>query len=161
MVSGQQFYLTRKNKITTNWNCSKKQTHKCRATATTKGENFIQTRGAQNHDISTAKFNDRLVLKKIKGMSESNIPTVTVATVIQPIADDLANQLALPTKENVVRTAQLRIGPTSLPLTRSFEIPKLFTSSVRFDSEQYDHGKMILLGDPERLKRLSTLLYTC
>ena len=47
VVSGHQYYLKRKNKTITNWICSKHQTHKCLATATTDGENFIQTRGEQ------------------------------------------------------------------------------------------------------------------
>ena len=42
MVSGHECYLKRKNKTRTNWNCSKYQTHKCRATAITDGENTIK-----------------------------------------------------------------------------------------------------------------------
>ena len=88
VVSGHEYYLKRKNKTTTNWNCSKYQTHKCHATAITDGENF----------------DARLVLKNIKDLSDSNTPTVAVA--IQPITDNIATQLALPSKENLVRTAQ-------------------------------------------------------
>ena len=64
VVSGHEYYFKRKNKTTTNWNCSKYQTHKRRATAITDGENFIETRGQHNHDISTGKPDARLVLKK-------------------------------------------------------------------------------------------------
>ena len=42
----------------------------------------------------------RLVLKNTKDLSDSNTPTVAVATTIQPIADDIATQLALPSKES-------------------------------------------------------------
>ena len=63
VVSDHEYYLKRKNKTTTNWNCSKNQTHKCRATAITDGENMIETR--HNNDISTVKPDARLVLKKI------------------------------------------------------------------------------------------------
>ena len=106
VVSGHEYYLKRKNKTRTNWNCSKYQTHKCRGTATTDGENFIESRGQHNHDISSIKPDARLVLKNIKDLSDSNTPTVAVATAIQPITDDIASQLALPTTENLVRTAQ-------------------------------------------------------
>ena len=51
LISGHEYYLKRKNKTTTNWSCSKYQNHKCRATAITDGENFIETRGEHNHDI--------------------------------------------------------------------------------------------------------------
>ena len=91
----------------TNWNCSKYQAHKCRSTATTDGENFVQTRVEHNLDKSTGKSDAPLFLKIIKDLSESNTPTVAVATTaIQPITDDLAAQLALATKEKIVRTAQ-------------------------------------------------------
>ena len=100
VVSGHEYYLKRKNKTTTNWNCSKYQTHKCRAKAITDGENFIETRGQHNHDISTGKPDAPLVLKNIKELSDSNTPTVAVATAIQPITDNIATQLALPSKEN-------------------------------------------------------------
>ena len=89
MVSGHKYYLKRKNKTTTNWNCSKYPVHKCRATAITVGENIIETRDEQNHNISTGKP-ARLVLKNIKDLSDSNIPTNAVATAIQPIADESA-----------------------------------------------------------------------
>ena len=131
VVSGHEYYLKRKNKTTTNWNCSKYQTHKCRATAITEGENFIETRGQHNHDISTSKPDARLVLKNIKELSDSNTPTVAVATAIQPITDNIATQLALPSKENLVRTAQRarkqreEVLPVS-PANRSFEIPEIF-----------------------------------
>ena len=101
VVSGHEYYLKRKNKTRTNWNCSKYQTHKCRGTAT-----FIELRGQHNHDISSIKPDARLVLKNIKDLSDSNTPTVAVATTIQPITDDIATQLALPTTENIIRTAQ-------------------------------------------------------
>ena len=102
VVSGHEYYLKRKNKTTTNWNCSKYQTHKCRATAITDGENFIETRSQHNHDISTGKPDARIVLKNIKDLSDSNTPTVAVATAIQPITDNIATQLALPSKKNLV-----------------------------------------------------------
>ena len=137
VVSGHEYDLKRKNK-TTNWNCSKYQTHKCRATAITDGENCIETRGQLNHDIFTGKPDARLVLKNIKDLSDSNTPTVAVATAIQPITDDVATQLVLPTKKNLVRTAQRarkqqeEVLPVS-PATRSFEIPELFKKNLRFD----------------------------
>ena len=70
VVSGHAYYLKRKNKTTTNWNCSKYQTHKCRATAIKDGERFIETRGQHNHDISTGKPDARLLLKNIKELSD-------------------------------------------------------------------------------------------
>ena len=161
VVSGHEYYLKRKNKTTTNWNCSKYQTHKCRATAITEGENFIETRGQHNHDISTGKPDARLVLKNIKELSDSNTPTVAVATAIQPITDNIATQLALPSKENLVRTAQRarkqreEVLPVS-PANRSFEIPELFKHFIRFDSGQNDHERIILFGDPEMLRVLET-----
>ena len=69
VVSGHEYYLKRKNKTTTNWNCSKYQTQKCRATAVTDGKDFIETKGQQNHDNSTGKSDARLVLKNIKDFS--------------------------------------------------------------------------------------------
>ena len=131
VVSGHEYYLKRKNKTTTNWNCSKYQTHKCHATAITEGENFIETRGEQNQDISTGKLVARLVLQNIKDLRDSNSPTVAVATAIQPNTDDIATQIALPTRKNLVRTAQRarkqreEVLPFT-PATRSFEIPELF-----------------------------------
>ena len=59
-------------------------------------------RGEHNHDISKGKSDDRLVLEMIQDLSESNTPTVAVATAIQPITDNIATQLALPIKENLV-----------------------------------------------------------
>ena len=159
VVSGHEYYLKRKDKTTTNWNCSKYQTHKFGATAITDGENFIETRGQHNHDISTGKPNVRLVLENIKELSDSNTPTVAVATAIQPITDNIATQLALPSKENLVRTAQRarkqreEVLPVS-PATRSFEIPELFKNFIRFDSGQNDHERIILFGDPEMLRVL-------
>ena len=161
VVSGHGYYLKRKNKTTTNWNCSKYQTHKCRATAITDGKNFIETRGQHNHDISTGKPDARLVLKNIKELSDSNTPTVAVATAIQPITDNIATQLALPSKENLIRTAQRarkqreEVLPVS-PATRSFEKPELFKNFIRFDSGQNDHERIILFGDPEMLRVLET-----
>ena len=158
VVSGHEYYLKRKNKTTTNWNCSKYQTHKCRATAITDGENFIETRGQPNH-ISTGKPDARLVLKNIKDLSDNNTPAV--ATAIQRVTDNIATQLALPSKENLVRTAQRarkqreEVLPVS-PATRSFEIPELFKNFIRFDSGQNDHEKIILFGDPEMLRVLET-----
>ena len=73
----------------------------------------------------------RLALKNIKELSDSNTTTVAVATAIQPITDDIAIQLALPTKENLVRTAQRarkqrkEVLPFS-PATRSFKITEIF-----------------------------------
>ena len=88
VVSGHEYHLKRKKKITTNWNCTKYQTHKSRATSIT-GVNFIETRGEHNHD---GKPDARLVLKNIKDLSESNTPTVAVAAAIQPITDKIATQ---------------------------------------------------------------------
>ena len=128
VVSGHEYYLKRKNK--------------CRATAITDRENFIEMRGEHNHDISTGEPDARLVLKNIKDLSGSNIPTV--ATAIQPITDDIATQLALPTKEYLVRTAQRErkqreeVLPVS-PATRSFEIPEHFKKILRFDSGMRHH----------------------
>ena len=87
VVSGHEYYLKRKNKTTTNWNCSKYQTHKCRATAITEGENFIETRGQHNHDISTGKPDARLVLKNIKELSDSNTPTSDARLVLKNIKE--------------------------------------------------------------------------
>ena len=64
----------------------------------------MKREGDYNHDTSTGKPDARLVLKNIKDLSDSDIPTV--ATAIQPITDDIATQLALPTKENLARTTQ-------------------------------------------------------
>ena len=71
-----------------------------------KAKCFIRTRDEHNHDISTGKFDARLVLKNIRDLSEVDTPTVVVAPAIQPIKDNLATQLALATKENLFRTAQ-------------------------------------------------------
>ena len=161
VVSGHEYYIKRKNETTTNWNWSKYQTHKCRATAITDGENFIETRGQHNHDISTGKPDARLVLKNIKELSDSNTPTVAVATAIQPITDNIATQLALPSKEHLVLTAQRarkqreQVLPVS-PATRSFEIPELFKNFIRLDSGQNDHERIVLFGDPEMLRVLET-----
>ena len=132
VISGHEYYLKRKNKTTTNWKFSKYQTHKYRDTAITDGENFIETRGQHNQNISTGKPDARLVLKNIKDLSDNNTPNVAVATAIQPITDNIATQLALPSKENLVRTAQRarkqreEVLPVS-PATRSFEIHEFFT----------------------------------
>ena len=85
VVSGHEYYPKRKNKTTTNWNCSKTQTHKSRATALTDKENFFETRGQHNYDNFTGKPDARLVLKNIKDLSDSNTPTVTVAPPFSPL----------------------------------------------------------------------------
>ena len=101
----------------------------------------------------------RLVLKNIKDLSDINNPAVALATAIQPITDNIATQLALATKENLVRTAQRarkqreEVLPVS-PATRSFEIPELFKNFIRFDSGKNDHERIILFGDPEILRVL-------
>ena len=88
----------------------------------------------------------QLVLKNIKELSDSNTPTVAVATAIQPITHLIATQLALPSKENLVRTAQRarkqreEVLPVSTA-TRGFDIPDLFKNFIRFDS-----GQMITRG---------------
>ena len=159
VTSGHEYYLKRKNKNTTNWNCSKYQTHKCQETATTEGENFIQTRGEHNQDISKGKTDARLVFKNIKDLSKSNTPTVAYATTIQPIRDDLATEVALPTKKNLFRIAQgmrkqrEQVLPVSTA-TGNFEIAKLFENFVRFDSRQYEHEKINCSGDREVLSVL-------
>ena len=89
VVSGHEYYLKRKNKKTTNWNCSKTQTHKCRATAFTDKENFFETRGQHNHDNFTGKPNARLVLKNIKDLSDIKTPTATVAPPFSPLQTKL------------------------------------------------------------------------
>ena len=128
--SGHEYYLKHKNKTPTNWNCSKHQAQKCRKTTITEGENFIETRDEYNHDTSTGKPDARSVLKNIKDMSDSNTPTIAIATATQPITDDISTQLALLNKENLVRTAQRarkqqeEVLPVS-PVTRRFEIPEL------------------------------------
>ena len=124
--------------------------------------------GEHNHDISTGKPDARLVLKNMKDLSDSITPTVAVAvavaTAIQSITDSIAFQLALPTKENLVRTAQgarkqrEEVLPVS-PATRSFEITELFKNFVRFDSGQIDHEKIILFGDPKMLRLLEKLSF--
>ena len=136
--------------------------HKCRAAANTEGEKFVQLRGEHNHHISSGKRDARLVLKIIKDLSESKTPTVAVATAIQSMTDNLAVQLALPTKENLNRTAQRmrkqreQVLPVS-PATRIFEIHELFRKFVRFDSGQYDHDMIFLFGDPEMIRVLEKL----
>ena len=82
VVSDHEYYLKRKNKTTTNWNCSKYQTHKCRVAAITYGKKIIETRVEHNHNISTGKPDARLVLKNIKDLRDSNTPTVAIATAI-------------------------------------------------------------------------------
>ena len=99
------FYLTFEKQLntsgikTTNWNCLKHQTHKCRATAITDEDNFIENRGEHNHYNSTGKPGARLVLKKknIRNLSDYTTPIVAAATALQPITDDIATKLALPT----------------------------------------------------------------
>ena len=100
-------------------------------------------------------------MKNIKDLSDSNTPTVAVATAIQPITDDIATQLALTSKENLVRTAQRarkqreEVLPVS-PANRSFKIPELFKNFTRFDSGQNNHERIILFGEPEMLRVLET-----
>ena len=89
-------------------------------------------------------------------MSDSNTPTIAIATTIQPITDDISIQLALLNKENLVRTAQRarkqreEVLPVS-PVTRRIEIPELFKKIKRLDRVQNDHKRIFLFGDPEML----------
>ena len=105
VVSGHEYYLKRKNKTTTNGTARSTKPINAAQQQLRMEKNF-ETRGQHNHDISTGKLDARLVLKNIKDLSDSNTPTVAVATAIQPITDAIATQLALPTKENLVRTKQ-------------------------------------------------------
>ena len=91
VVSCHEYYLKRKNKTTTNWNCSKYQTHKCRATAIKDGEKIIETRSQHNHNISADKPDARLVLKNIKDRSDSN----TQPSQSQPAFNPLQTTLPL------------------------------------------------------------------
>ena len=144
VVSGHKYYLERRKKKTTNWNCSKYQTHKFRATALTDEENFIETRGDYNHNISTGKSDARLVLKNIKDLSDSNSPTVAVATAIQPNTDDIATQIVLPNRENLSRTAQRarKQRQAVLPVSPA---AKFFKKNPNFSKkfEKKTVGKMI------------------
>ena len=84
---------------------------------------------------------------------------MAVATAIQPITDNIATQLTLPTKENLVRTAQPmrkqleQVLPVS-PATRNFKIAELFANFLRFHQGQKDLERISLFGDPEILRAL-------
>ena len=94
-------------------------------------EKIFETRGKHNHDISTRKPDARLVLENIKDLSDIKTPTVAVATAIQPTTGDIATQLTLPTKRNLVRTAKQarkhreQVLPVSTA-TGSFKIPEFY-----------------------------------
>ena len=135
VVSGHEYHLKRKNKTAKNWKYSKNQTHKCRATAITDGENLIETRGQHNHDISTGKPDARLVLKNIKDVSNINTPTVAVATAIQPITEDIATQLALPTKKKTYFAPHNERASNEKKSYQSLQQPEVLTV-----------GKMITRG---------------
>ena len=66
---------------------------------------FIEIKGEHNHDIFTRKSDAPLVFKNIKDLSKSNTQIVAVARAIETLTYNLATQLAVPTKENLVRTA--------------------------------------------------------
>ena len=100
IASGHDFYFKRKNKFTENWICSKNQTHKFRAIASTVNNELIETRGEYNHDISAGKSEARNVIKHIKDLSERFTPTIAVASAVLPVTIDLATQFALPSKAN-------------------------------------------------------------
>ena len=93
-------------------------------------------------------------------MSDSNTPTVAVATAIQPNTDRRHCHSTSPTNQKKVVCAAQRVRKQreeALPLspaTRSFEIPELFKKFIRFDSGQNDHERIILFGDLEMLRVL-------
>ena len=103
VVSGYECYLSRKNNITTNWNCSKAQPHKCWETAFTDWESYW-INCERNHDFSTEKPDASLVSKNTKDLRDKITPTVAVETATQPIIEQIATQLALAFKKNLTRT---------------------------------------------------------
>ena len=138
IASGHEFYFKRQNEFTENWICSKYQTHKCRATAITKNKELIETRGEHNLDISAGQLEARNVIKHIKDLSDRFSPTV---------ADDLATQFALPSKDKLIRTPartrkQLDVNMPPMPVARKFEIPETFENFIRYDSGSNDHERI-------------------
>ena len=54
------YKTTRKEMLTTAWNCSQYQTFSCRTTAITSGEQLILIRGNHSHDICFRKFEAKI-----------------------------------------------------------------------------------------------------
>ena len=99
-ASGDEFYFKRKSKFAENWFCSKYQTHKCRASANTKNNELIETRGEHNHDISAGKSEARNVIKQVKDVSGRFTPAVAVSSAVLPITNKFATQFAPQVKTN-------------------------------------------------------------
>ena len=80
VVDGYEFYLKRKNKTTISWNCSKYQSHKCRAVAITEQDRLVETRQQHNHDIFLRKPESRRRKSK-KSKPKPKPPKLKVTSV--------------------------------------------------------------------------------
>ena len=62
IVDGFEFYLKRENVNSTNWNCSKYQSLKCRTIAVTRGRELVEIRGDHNDDAKLAPTQKRQIV---------------------------------------------------------------------------------------------------
>ena len=114
-------------------------------------------RGEHNHDISAGKSEVQKVIKLLKDLRERFTPNVAFASAILPVRNYLATQLALPTKDKLIRTAehtrkQLDFIIPLIPVLQNFENQEKFIIFIRYDSGSNDHERFILCGNPEKLR---------
>ena len=129
IVDGFEFYLKRENVNSTTWNCSKYQSLKCRTIAVTCGTELIEIRGDHSHDSELAPTQKRQVVAGVKKNSEKFTPALAVADALEPVSQNFAAQLELPSKHNLIKASQRArkrkdVGENPTPSDWHFDIPR-------------------------------------
>ena len=161
IVDGFEFYLKRENVNSTNWNCSKYQSLKCRTIAVTRGTELVEIRGDHNHDAKLAPAQKRQIVAEIKKNSEKFTPAVAIADALEPVSLNFAVQLELPSKHNLIRTSERvrqrkDVGENPIPSDRHFDIPQEFADFILHDTGKEDSERIIVFGDRFMLTELET-----
>ena len=135
------------------WRCTKYYAIKCPAILKTSNNNVIDLKGCHNHETDPSECKAKIVVNHIKQRAATTTPTVAVATEITEITDEYAVQLAMPKKDNLIRTASRKRQREQKitipnPIDRHFEIPEEFSSFLLKDSGKDDKERILIFGDP-------------
>ena len=154
VVNGFIFTLKQRTKTNTHWRCSSYQSLKYPATIKTYGNELIEEKGEHNHEMESGKSEAKKVVNSLKRQAIQNTPTVALANAIADVSNDYAVQLALPNKDNLIRTASRqrqreKVTSVPAPVDRHFEIPEEFQRFLLSDSGRHDPERIMLFGEPE------------
>ena len=150
IVDGFEFYLKRENVNSTTWNSSKYQSLKCRTIAVTCGTELIEIRGDHSHDSELAPTQKRQVVAEVKKNSEKFTPALAVADALEPVSQNFAAQLELPSKHNLIKASQRArkrkdVGENPTPSDRHFDNPQESVNYVLNDTGKEDRIIVVLI----------------